>query len=313
MNRQFSKGESFMNVFAPRVMVWVVALVFATQLARAADDSSLTSIVPEGKWEVAVEGLGFSDGLTCDREGNLYFSDLRAKPAVIWKLAPDGTKIKVAEGTARSGLRMGADGELYACGSKQVAVYDLPSGKETILAEGLQPNDLTISAKGFLYFTETGKKQVTMVDVKTKSVKSADVGIGKPNGIALSPDQSVLYVSDYGGINVWAFKVAEDGTLSDKKPLMTMKAPEKAPTVAGGDGMSTDSEGRAYVTTALGVQVFEKDGKLLGILPKPAPNAALVSVGFAGKDFDTLYIACGDKIYKRKAIAKGTAPAVAAR
>src|SRR3954470_14369563 len=220
-----------MNVFGRGVMVWVATLVLAAPFACAAADDALGAIVPEGKWEVAVEGLGFSDGLTCDREGNLYFSDLRAKPATIWKLAPDGTKTKVAEGQSRSGLRMGADGRLYACGSKQIAVYELPSGKETILAEGLQPNDLTVSAKGFVYFTETGKKQVTMVDVKSKSVKAADVGISKPNGIALNPDQSVLYVSDYGGINVWASKVADDGTLSDKKPLMTMKAPEKNPNV----------------------------------------------------------------------------------
>jgi enterochelin esterase family protein len=267
----------------------------------------MAAIVPDGKWEVAVEGLGFSDGLTLDREGNLYFSDLRAKPAVIWKLSTDGTKTKVAEGQSRSGLRIGADGKLYTCGSGKIAVYDLPDGKETILAEGLQPNDLTVSAKGFVYFTETGKKQVTMVDVNSKSVKAVDVGISKPNGIALSPDQSVLYVSDYGGINVWAFKVGEDGTLSDKRPLMTMKAPEKNPNVAGGDGMTTDSERRAYVTTALGVQVFEKEGKLLGILAKPTPNSALVSVGFAGKKMDTLYIACGDKIYKRKANARGWA------
>ena len=276
-------------------------------------DPPLSALFTSPDWQVAVEGLGFADGLTCDRDGNLYFSDLRAKPATIWKLAGDGTKTKVAEGQSRSGLRMGAEGKLYACGSKQIAVYALPDGKETILAENLQPNDLTVSAKGFLYFTETGKKQVTMVDVKTKSVKAADVGIGKPNGIALSPDQSILYVSDYGGINVWSFRVAEDGTLSDKKPLMTMKAPEKTPTVAGGDGMCTDSDGRAYVTTALGVQIFEKDGKLLGILPKPTPNAALVSVGFAGKDFDTLYIGCGDKIYKRKANVKGATTAVTAK
>ena len=58
--------------------------------------------------------------------------------------------------------------------------------------------------------------------------------------------------------------------------------------------------------------IMGKDGKPLGILPKPAPNAPLVSVGFAGKDLDILYIACGEKIYKRKANAKGVAPAVAA-
>jgi len=295
------------------LLVSFVSLLVAAAIVVAAEESPLSAIVPEGKWEVAVEGLGFADGLTLDREGNLYFSDLKAKPAVIWKLASDGTKTKVAEGQSRSGLRMGADGRLYACGSGKIAVYELPSGKETILGEGLQPNDLTVSAKGFVYFTETGKKQITMLDVKSKQVKAADVGIGKPNGIALSPDQSVLYVSDYGGINVWAFKVGEDGTLSEKKALMTMKAPEKNPAVAGGDGMTTDSEGRAYVTTALGVQVFDKEGKLQGILPKPAPNAALVSVGFAGKEMDTLYIACGDKIYKRKANAKGTAAVVAAK
>src|SRR2546421_7674892 len=292
------------------VIVCAAFLLLSVQIAAAADETSLSAIVPDGKWEVAVEGLGFCDGLTCDREGNLYFSDLRAKPAVIWKLAPDGTKTKVGEGQSRSGLRMGADGKLYACGSGKIAVYELPSGKETILAEGLQPNDLTVSAKGFVYFTETGKKQVTMLDVKSKAVKAADVGISKPNGIALSPDQSVLYVSDYGGVNVWGFQVGEDGTLSEKKALMTMKAPEKNPNVAGGDGMCTDSEGRAYVTTALGVQVFEKEGKLLGILEKPMPNAALVSVGFAGKEMDTLYIACGDKIYKRKAKVKGATTAV---
>src|SRR5256714_4505941 len=293
------------------LMICLGAVLLVCQVGFGADDPSLSSVVPDGKWEVAVEGLGFADGLTCDRDGNLYFSDLKPKPAVIWKLSPDGTKTKVAEGQSRSGLRMGSDGKLYACGSGKITVYELPDGKETILAEGLQPNDLTVSAKGFVYFTETGKKQVTMVDVKTKSVKAADVGISKPNGIALGPDQSVLYVSDYGGINVWSFKVADDGTLSDKKPLMTMKSPEKTPNVAGGDGMTTDSDGRAYVTTALGVQVFEKDGKLLGILPKPTPNAALVSVGFAGKEMDTLYIACGDKIYKRKANVKGATTAVA--
>jgi enterochelin esterase family protein len=186
-------------------------------------------------------------------------------------------------------------------------VYELPGGKETILGEGLQPNDLTVSARGFVYFTETGKKQITMLDSKSKQVKAVDVGINKPNGIALSPDQSVLYVSDYGGLNVWAFKVGEDGMLSEKKALMTMKAPEKTPTSASGDGMTTDTEGRAYVTTALGVQVFDKEGKLLGTLAKPMPNAPLVSVGFAGKDLDVLYIACGDKIYKRKTNAKGAA------
>jgi gluconolactonase len=273
--------------------------------ALATDGDGLSGIVlPNEDWKVAAEGLGFTDGLTCDREGNLYFSDLRAKPAVIYKLAPDGTRTKVAEGQSRSGLKVGADGLLYACGSGKVVVYELGSGKETVLGEGLQPNDLAVSSSGKIYFTETGKKQVTMLDAKTREVTAVDVGISKPNGIALSPDQGTLYVSDYGGVHVYSFRVQSDGTLAEKKALMTMKAPEKTPEVAGGDGMTTDAAGRAYVTTALGLQVFDKEGKLLGVMAKPH-TGALVSVGFAGREFDTLYMACGDKLYSRKVAARG--------
>src|SRR2546423_9332027 len=118
------------------LMVYVSVILCVVKISLAADESALSTIIPDGQWQIAVEGLGFADGLTCDREGNLYFSDLKAKPAAIWKLAPDGTKTKGAEGTSRSGLRMGADGKLDACGTKQIAVYELPSGQETILADG---------------------------------------------------------------------------------------------------------------------------------------------------------------------------------
>src|SRR4029078_8012497 len=131
---------------------------------------------------------------------------------------------------------------------------------------------------------------------KTRHAKPADMGITSPNGIGFSPDGSTLYVSDYGGTNVWAFKLKADGTLTDKKPLMTMKAPENKPTVAGGDGMTVDADGRVYVTSAVGLQVFDAQGKALGVLPKPG-NGPLVSAGFGGKDLIDLYVANGDKIY----------------
>jgi sugar lactone lactonase YvrE len=294
-----------MKPFARGVMLCVVTVLLSAHVAQAADAAGLAAIVPPGEWELAVDNLGFADGLTSDSEGNLYFSDLRSKPAAIYKLSPQGAKTKLAD-ASRSGLKIGPDGKLYACGSKQLASYDLATGKETILAENLQPNDLAVSSAGHIYFTETGKKQITLFDPKTKQTKPADTGtVSKPNGIALSPDQKTLYVSDYGGLNVWSFAINEDGSLTDKKPLMTMKAPDKTPTSASGDGMTTDSDGRAYVTTALGVQIFDKSGQHLGTLPKPTPTSPLVSVGFAGRDHNLLYIACGDKIYRRKTNAKG--------
>jgi enterochelin esterase family protein len=264
-------------------------------------------LVPGDDWKVAVDGLGFADGLSNDADGNLYFADLKGDNAGVYRLSPDGTKAKIASG-GRSGTRLGPDGRLYACGGKTLVAFDLAAnGKETPIADGLGTNDLAVSSRGHVYITDTGKKQITLLDPKTGKATPADTGITAPNGIGLSPDHATLYVSDYGGTNVYAFKVQPDGSLTDRKPAMTLKAPENKPTVAGGDGMTIDSAGRVYVTSALGLQIFDPQGKLVGVLPKPG-TGPLVSAGFGGKDLDQLYVACGDKLYKRKTNTTGAAP-----
>jgi enterochelin esterase family protein len=181
-----------------------------------------------------------------------------------------------------------------------------------VLAENVAPNDLVVTSKGYVYFTETGKHQVTFVDSKTKTVRAADVGITAPNGIALSPDQGTLIVSDYGGENVWTFRIEADGTLTSKEPYATMLRPiddkgewkfnEPPPfqKSAKGDGMTTDSVGRYYVTTALGVQIFDPTGRLCGVLPKPQPDKPLTSCTLSGPGNSYLYVTNGDKIFRRK-------------
>jgi len=285
---------------SPRTRLAIVsALLLLIPFTARAEDSGLSAVLVQGDdWKVAIDGLGFADGASTDKAGNLYFSDLKSKPAVIYRLTTDGKKEKVAE-AGMSGTKIGPDGRLYACGGGKVAVFDVNNGKETVLAEGLKTNDIAINSRGQIYITETGKKQVTFIDIKTGKAEAADIGINKPNGIAFAPDQNTLYVSDYGGLNVWSFKVQPDGKLTDKKPWATMKAPEKKPDVAGGDGMTVDASGRAYVTTALGLQIFDADGKLLGILPKPQ-DAPLTNVALAGPGHSTLYITCGNKVFSRK-------------
>src|SRR5688572_13763975 len=107
-------------------IAFLVAL-FSLALRPALADTSLSSIIPDGEWELATDKLGFTDGLATDKEGNLYFSDLRSKPAAIYKITPDGTKTKIADAN-RSGLKLGPDGRLYGCGNKQIAAYDLATG-----------------------------------------------------------------------------------------------------------------------------------------------------------------------------------------
>jgi sugar lactone lactonase YvrE len=284
------------------IAVALIGSFLVAVAARAEEANGLSSVLVAGDdWQVVADNIGFADGASADADGNFYFSDLH-KPVGIYRITPDGKKEKVAD-AGMSGTKMGPDGRLYACGGGKVASFDLATGKETVIADNLKPNDIAVDHRGHIYITETGKKQVTFIDVKTGKATAADVGISKPNGIGFTPDQNTLLVSDYGGMNVWSFHVAEDGTLSDKKPAMTMRAPEKKPDVAGGDGMTVDAAGRAYVTTALGLQIFDADGKLLGVLPKPQ-EGALTNAAIAGKDLDQLYLTCGTKVFRRKIQAK---------
>jgi len=295
----------------------VVLLVVAISTARAAEPDKLGAIlIPGEDWQVAVHNIGFADGLSRDPlTGNIYFSDMRAK-------APDKPGIYALSATLEkkflfdgkfSGTRPSADGKtLYAIGDKQLVSFALPDGPKTVLAEKIGTNDLIVTHDGRIYFTGNGKMQVSLYEPKTKAVSVADAGsIKNPNGIGLSPDEKTLLVSDYSGINVWTFAVQEDGKLTDKKPAMTMKAPEKKPDVASGDGMAIDASGNAFVTTAMGLQVFAPSGELLGIVPKPTPAelaaivpkpkpGSMMSCTFGGKDRDYLYVSCGDTIFRRK-------------
>jgi sugar lactone lactonase YvrE len=283
-----------------------------------AGDMTLHRLLIDGEgWQVVAQDLTFADGPCADDKGNFYYCDMRGKPPVIMKVAPDGKASKVLE-TVASGLKFGPDGKLYACqgAQKRVVAFELPSGKETIVATDVQPNDLVVTHKGHIYITETGKKQVTFINPKTGEKKAADVGITAPNGITVSPDQGTLAVSDYRGQYVWTFRIEADGSLSSKSPYMTMRTEVdqvattdavRSPiykTVAGGDGMTSDAQGRFYVATIMGVQVFDPTGRMCGVLPKPT-DKGMTSVGFAGPNMEYLYVTCADKIFRRKTQANG--------
>src|SRR5439155_2722523 len=138
----------------------------------------------------------------------------------IFKVALDGN-IALFNGNAKgvSGMKFGPDGRLYACvyKSKQLVAYD-KDGKEEILASDVQVNDLVVTHKGHVYFTETGRKQVTLWEGPGK-LRAVDNGIPAPNGIAISANQETLAVSDYGtGPNsaICAFRIEAYGGLGAK-------------------------------------------------------------------------------------------------
>jgi enterochelin esterase family protein len=277
------------------------------------DLTLLNLLIPGESWELVTGDLGFADALCADKDGNLYFCDMKA-PAVIRISAADGTQTEIAKESV-SGLEFSPDGSLlYACqGSKnRVISINVKSGEVKTVAEGVKPNDLAVTRDGFILITETGAKQVTRINPQTAEVSAVDTGITKPNGIALSNDGGTLAVSDYGGSHTWMFRVNAGGLLDAKMPTMPMQLPidpqgefrfnEPPPYVAAtkGDGMAVDSAGRYYVTSELGVQIFDPTGRPCGVLPKLDRDQPLTTCTLAGSDHRTLYIAHGTKVYRRK-------------
>jgi enterochelin esterase family protein len=269
-------------------------------------DEALSKVLIEGEgWQEVASGFTMTDGACSDAAGNFYFADL--PKAVIHKIAFDGKVSAFMENGAKiSGMKFGPDGRLYACTQapkKQVIAMALPSKEITVLADNVQPNDLVVSPKGFVYFTETGKGQVTGIDVKAAKVFTAATKLNAPNGIALSPDGSTLAVSEYKGSNVWTFRVKIDGTLDAGARQMTLRTPAGRLESAG-DGMTVDAMGRYYVTSALGIQMFDATGRMGGVIARPQDKGT-VSCAFAGPKLEYLYACSSDKIYRRKTQTRG--------
>ena len=317
----YAHNADFGGAHFPDAMKWLWRKethqpVLDTKGDLGGDLTLLKLLIPDQSWEVVAEGLGFADALCTDAEGNLYFCDMKA-PAIYRISAADGTRTEIAKESV-SGLEFGPDGLLYACqgSQKRIISIDLKSGEVKAVANNVAPNDLAITSDGFLFFTETGAQQVTRINLKSGEVSAADVGISRPNGIAVSNDDGTLSVSDYGGEFTWTFRINADGSLDAKMPTMPMRLAidpkgefrfNEAPpyiTASKGDGMSVDSIGRWYVTSSLGVQIFDPTGRPCGVLPTVDPTQPLTTCILAGSDFNTLYVANGTKVFKRKLTVK---------
>jgi len=259
-------------------------------------------LIPGEEWEIASSGHGFTEGPAANAKGELFFSDLQASR--ICKLDAAGKVSVVQTGTGRAnGMMFGPDGKLYACqnGKKRIIAYS-PEGREEVLAQQADSNDLAVNHVGNLYFTDPINRKVWLINSKREKIE-VDSGIAYPNGIRFSPDQSLLYVSDTAGQFVYSFQVQPDGTLADKQRYYWLHMPDGA-VRSDADGMTVDSRGYLYVATEMGIQICDQAGRVQGIIPKPQ-RRHLSNVAFAGAEMNVLYATCGDKVFKRKTKVKG--------
>ncbi len=212
---------------------------------------------PDSDWQVVSQGHQFTEGPAVDRNGNVFFSDIPNNR--IHKIDTSGTvTVFTEESGGSNGLMFGPDGRLYACqnGRKRIVAY-APDDVETVIAEGVNSNDLAVNRRGEIYFSDPDHRRVWFIDAKHEK-RVVYEHIDFPNGVRLSPDQSLLFVADTASKWVWSFQIQADGSLSNGEPFYHLEIPDavdEGPLRSGADGMTVDRDGFLYVATKLGIQI----------------------------------------------------------
>jgi gluconolactonase len=245
-----------------------------------------------GKWTKIWQQAGNSaDGIIPVKDGVLVAQE---DYDTVLKIDKDGkTSVFVANAKGIGSISMDQKGRLYGAhrterqGSTKpdrdsiVNAITLLAPERKIIADKwsdgstltVRPNDLTADNHGGAYFT-----QGCLYYASPKGVTVAAENL-RTNGIVFSPDEKTLYVTNGGSLV--AFDVQGPGMLTNRRDFAAL------PGGGNGDGSVIDTDGRLYVTTNPGLQVFDKTGKYLGLIPTPR---GVISVTFAGPGKKTLYI-----------------------
>ncbi len=264
---------------------------------------------PSSDWEVVSQGHQFTEGPAVNAKGEVFFVDARG--GKIFKIGLDGkvSLFKDDDGMI-SGLMFGVDGRLYAAqnGRKRIVAYTA-DGQEKVIAEGAGSNDLAVSSRGAIYFTDPADHRVWYIDANGAK-RVVHEGLAFPNGVRFSPDESLLLVADSYSRLVWSFQVQPDGSLADAEPFYRLEMPDSVasgPLRSHPDGMTLDTQGYLYVATNLGIQICDQPGRVVAILRKPSA-ASPSNVVFGGPDLRTLYVTAGDKVFRRRLQRQGFFP-----
>jgi gluconolactonase len=311
--------------------------LYAQGGARGSQEPPTETIAPDipgvvkGGTKVQVIKFGFqgTEGPIGMPDGSLIFTETQANR--ITRIAPDGTTSSFLENTNGSnGLGFDAKGRLISVqttpGATKIGVIH-PKGSEAVITDNFEgqqygrPNDLVVSSKGAIYFSEPGPNAPAagapppatppmppavyyVAPGATRAMRVAE-GIDRPNGIQLSPDEKTLYVNNSNGEYLLAFDIKADGTLANRRNFakyQTLTKNAAGAMASGADGLAIDNDGRVYVATSGGIEVFDAKGAPLGIIPL---SRAPQNLAFAGPNKKTLYIVGRGAAFKIDLLAAG--------
>ena len=280
-----------------------------------APPASLEEVV-DGEPEAIREALMFPEGPVWSVDGGyLLFSDIPANTIVRWT-ENGGSEAFISPSGNSNGLTFDAMGRLLAAehGNRRISRRVIGEMAVTTVVDNFEgqklnsPNDLIMSTSGSIYFTdppyginmnqqELDFQGVFWIDPEGALTVLAD-DFDRPNGIALSPDESILYVDDTAKEHVRRFDVQPDGNAFGGEVFIDLQSDLPG----NPDGMAVDEFGDLYVTGGGGVRVVTPEGTLLGTIeiPESATNCK-----FGGADGRSLFVTAPPRVYRVAMKVKG--------
>lgn len=279
-------------------LLLLVALAFAARergapcMASEFRPSAQEEIVaPDAKFELVWDEGEFTEGPAASPiDAAIYFSDIGNR-ILRYDTGKGRTTVFREDSGKANGLMFDGRGRLYAAegangGNRRVTVTER-NGEIRVLADHYEgkrlnsPNDLFVDSQMRVWFTDpryVGNEPLELdfagvfVVLPDGALRLATRELTRPNGILVSPDHQRLYVSDSDSVSgqpqLVSFPIAADGALGAKRVLFDFGKGRR-----GVDGMTLDTEGNIYAAAGkeelAGVYVFDREGKLLALIPTP--------------------------------------------
>lgn len=269
-----------------------------------------------GQLEVVATGFAFTEGPVWDG-ARLIFSDIPKDTVYIYTPGEGAPTVLYTPSALANGHSFDRQGRLLNAehGSGAITRWTPQDGRQVIVQtyQGRSlssPNDLVVRSDGMLFFTdppyglrtayggvqrvnEVGFSGVFAFDETSGRMVLIDDTLERPNGLAFSPDEGTLYVSDSATETLWAYTISSDGKASDKRLIIDLTDPDKKGSV---DGVRVDRRGLVFMTCPGGICVVQPSiGRLLERVetPKPATNLA-----WGGPALSQLYITAQSDLYR---------------
>ena len=259
-------------------------------------------LVPGEEWQLVAGGFKSTRGPSCNAKGEVFFADTSNN--TIHRIELDGSVKGFAADTGHAHcVSVGADGTLYSVSEKsgKILRYD-DTGASRVVLEGLPAHSVLAMPNGSLYVTANDDRKPnnggTVWLVKDGHKQLVDSGIKFATGMAYRPDQWLLSVAEGHSKWIYSYEIAGDGSLKNKERFFHLHVADWDDD-AGPESVCYSLEGRQFVATKSGVQVSADDGPTQVILPMP-DRSRVTAVAIGGRDQDTLFAFCMDKIWKRK-------------